>query len=145
MPLRLRKILLHLLHLISKCWRRERPRQNANSRAALCFLSGDRRKYLARECAPIAVVAQIHHILRAVGIIKVKQRRLGKNIGRSERRLMAVVAFNFYGAIFAAGYQQWLGVSTKRKCRRVKLGDARSEIFGLANIRNDRLEGLLGA
>jgi hypothetical protein len=57
-------------------------------------LRSQRGLHLSGERAPVADIAHVEHVLRAIRIVEIEQRGLRENISGALRRLMTIVAFN---------------------------------------------------
>ena len=68
---------------------------------AFCEFSGPCEAAVQR--APGADVAQVQHVLRAVGVVQIENRSLRKNVGPAQARLMIWIAFNLDRTVLVAG------------------------------------------
>src|ERR1700677_5130360 len=76
--LRLRIRRLHLLPLCRQCWRGDGLAQEVNSLSTVSLLSRSRKRLL--KTPPARRLSAMQHMLRTVGIVKIKQSRLRKTV-----------------------------------------------------------------
>ena len=145
MPLGLRISLEQRTQLVGQRRRGYRRRQDANARALQSLLHAQRSAQRIDQITPGADIAQVGEGLRTIGIVHAQDRCLGENIRPAETRRMPVVAFNFGRAIKMALHQNRAGISAQRECGGEEQRPPGNHFFRLPDIRDDRLQRLLGA
>src|ERR1051325_3794239 len=133
-----------ILFLIGQRRRRERPRKNANTTAAQTLLHIQRASQSINEIPPGSNVTKIGNGLRTVRVIHLQNRSLRKYVGPAQTRGMLVIPFNLGRTIKMTLYQQRLSISTQSERGGIKQRTPGNSLFRLLNIRNNRLQRLLG-
>src|SRR5208282_2267667 len=88
---------------------------------------------------------EVSNGMGAVGIMHPKNRSLREYVGAAQARRMQVVAFDLGGTAEMAFDQQWIRISAECERGSVIHRDARNNLFGLADVGDNFLQGKFGA
>ncbi len=141
--LRLRISRLHLLPLRRQRRRRNRLAQEINSLSAIGLLRRSRKRLL--KLTPARNLSAIQHMLRAVRIVQIQQRRLRKRIRLALRHRMLRIALHLDRPERIRLHQHRNRARRERIRRRKVHRLAQNQILRLLDIRKDRLIRLLRA
>ena len=142
MPFRGRKARKQVSDLSGERRRVDRLSEDAEPRALERALCRERRADGPEKRGPRADVAQVQQRLRAIRIVEAENRGLSEHIGRAKTPRMQRVAFDFRRTAFVALDEQAGGDASERHRGRIEEWSAGDEVFGLADIRDDRFRGL---
>ena len=148
-----RRIVLRKLRLRPRGLRRlpvPRQRRRSNGRAqeidtSAIFALDKLFPQSLRKLGPLAILAAIQDMLRAIRIVQVKQRPLRKRIRRSVVIRVLGIAIHLDGTELIALHQQRHRTRHKRVCRSKIHRLAKNQVFRRLDVGINRLVGLLGA